>query len=866
MCFGCCANQAESLEKAVRLVQSMFIHAMSVPALNKWTTVAPCVNLIAAMMHFCNVLPEAMGRCFPPEVVSSDSEEEGQPLGVPLDQTKVWRKLARKRQSKAGQFMQDGDSHWLCLLWAMCAAPIMVIHYSLFKRGVFFNERPEEADNDWITTLVLSNRAMNPATKAMSNLTQMILDTVQVATWQPMIGLYGPLLLWPQARLRTVRRTLLTEMGQLWRKLMAPWDRYPWKLVELPLLDGPNQSIFATTFLGERPCCLDAFSAKLRQVAGTKEQLLSPNTLLFLKEVFDRVVPTSTFIERAFARLNRWCDRKGPKPTLSTLAAKHTTYHFRVITERWRKACQKRSLLQPKTNRSRPSWAHGVRKGRAKNGLHIFAREVGLRPNQGLMTQWSRLLPEERSRYSRLARAENTQSKAVQRLGKNAAAEANAACGGFWEMSAASGFPMAKHVVQHNMPTLKELAAEFQQTSRDLQPEDPEAFDGSPDDPQPLFATCLPGSCPHMLDHEQQTFFYDFHKMVLEVILRKGPGPNACAQEPLLLQFKSAFCPVEPCVVVAYHTRKKPIEVALVNLKPVYVEDAGRHILFALALEASAEGYFPFQDSVEFLVALARRAIDWTVSILVAGPVRKLCHFDIVGAEAVSFADLQGQIKREAELKAALQAVKRLTQKKRPAPRQGRSTARKFPRKSCGAPTSEVVPSEGEWEEGSSSSDSSDSNPDLAEGPPSPLPAVRPAVAFGRDEASAATGHGEPAPRQPRRQNQRRGHVWGSCPAFQLAPIHADGSLVPTGWGAICGRHVDPGRPNLQCKKAMSNRGLSDEECQLRLKRWLVQGLDDQAWGSNKREAHVSMGGAQMSQYADGLCSADLDAAVSHSA
>ena len=87
-------------------------------------------------------------------------------------------------------------------------------------------------------------------------------------------------------------------------------------------------------------------------------------------------------------------------------------------------------------------------------------------------------------------------------------------------------------------------------------PEDPEAFDGSPDDPQPLFPTCLPGACP-MLNNEQQTFFYDFHNMVLEVILRKGPGPNACAQEPLPLQFKSAFCPVEPCVVVAYTTPAK---------------------------------------------------------------------------------------------------------------------------------------------------------------------------------------------------------------------------------------------------------------------------------------------------------------------
>ena len=37
----------------------------------------------------------------------------------------------------------------------------------------------------------------------------------------------------------------------------------------------------------------------------------------------------------------------------------------------------------------------------------------------------------------------------------------------------------------------------------------------------------------------------------------------------------------------------------------------------------------------------------------------------------------------------------------------------------------------------------------------------------------------------------------------------------------------------------MTNRALSDEQCQLRLKRWLVQGLDDMDWGDNKRESHA---------------------------
>ena len=92
----------------------------------------------------------------------------------------------------------------------------------------------------------------------------------------------------------------------------------------------------------------------------------------------------------------------------------------------------------------------------------------------------------------------------------------------------------------------------------------------------------------------------------------------------------------------------------------------------------------------------------------------------------------------------------------------------------------------------------------------------------------------------PVRQNRRRGRVWGTNPAFQIAPIHAQGSREPTIWAAICALHHDPHNGGLVCKKAMGH--LSDEECQLRLKRWLAAGLDTAGWSENQRQFHVSMG------------------------
>lgn len=277
------------------------------------------------MQQFSDVVPKAFSRCFEqgPQAESSDSGDEGEEIGVPRDQTKVWRKLARKRQRKAAHFLQDQESAFLTMLWSVVTFPVMLVRYSLFKRGTWLTERSEEAqDVETRSTVSFCNPTLNPAVRACSTVAALLLDTVQVDAWIPLTGLYGPVLTWPQGRLKTTRRCLFTELGQLYRKLLDPWRRYPWKLVELPSLDPAQRLAAAQALFDAPPCCLDCFSAKLREFVGTTEKLLCQETLDFLAAVFVWVVPTSTAIERAFARLNRWCDRKGPKPQLCTLASK----------------------------------------------------------------------------------------------------------------------------------------------------------------------------------------------------------------------------------------------------------------------------------------------------------------------------------------------------------------------------------------------------------------------------------------------------------------------------------------------------------------------------------------------------------------
>ena len=113
------------------------------------------------------------------------------------------------------------------------------------------------------------------------------------------------------------------------------------------------------------------------------------------------------------------------------------------------------------------------------------------------------------------------------------------------------------------------------------------------------------------------------------------------------------------------------------------------------------------------------------------------------------------------------------------------------------------------------------------------------------------------------RHNVKRATVWGRKPGFQIAPIYSEG--VHTGWRAFCGRHTDAAGRALPCRKTVNNgSGLSDSECVLRLKRWLVAGFKDEEWGDNKRSFHLSQGGWQLGAYSAGLSEQELDALVQH--
>ena len=131
-------------------------------------------------------------------------------------------------------------------------------------------------------------------------------------------------------------------------------------------------------------------------------------------------------------------------------------------------------------------------------------------------------------------------------------------------------------------------------------------------------------------------------------------------------------------------------------------------------------------------------------------------------------------------------------------------------------------------------------------------------VGGGVDAGVGGDGAAPPAPPlRGRGRGARRGEGWGRG-RWELAIIERDGVVV--GYGATCKDHEDPG-DSAVCKKSVTigKNGLSLDELKLRLKRWLIAGIDDDDWGEDKRTKHVGMGGLRMVEFAVGLSEEECD-------
>ena len=359
-----------------------------------------------------------------------------------------------------------------------------------------------------------------------------------------------------------------------------------------------------------------------------------------------------------------------------------------------------------------------------------------------------------------------------------------------------------------------------------------EAEDDLPDVSDNLFAVCPHGGCDEELQAAQRPVFREIHDDLVTAVRVIEPLKRDLSAHPLVLEWHSLSLQKRRFVVVAFHIRKPPWDMVLVEL-----EEAGdsEELPFCLAAQLGRQS---IHSDIAFCHELARAASDWVLFRLSIGDLTvDYGIFQAAERKELSRSELR---QAAAEMKQVMLAAKAAKLAQGLTANKKRKSRNSNKRKSKGKRSQTLAPdvSDMEWNSASESGGS--------------------ASDFGADTSSvAAPASSSAGPARSKRVKQSRSIPWGP---FQIAPI------VPaaghSGWGAICGQHCDRGN-SLSCKKAMNRGSLTDAECVLRLKRWLLAGHSDQNWPVHRRRSHhVELGGKGLQDFAQGMSEEAMDALV----
>ena len=407
------------MDKAQKLIESEVLKPMPLPAMNKWTKVAPTVAHIALLGLFHNgfvvdAFKAEFGELQDEESDLSNNEDDK--LGVPANEARKWRLLARRRNMRATNFLAEAQSLWINLLWCRLASSTMILHAMLFKNATWFTDRsPQELSRARHLFATFCDPDTNPAWANLQELLGILTHPepfLALLVWK-----FGPVAQWPQPRRRIVRKAVMVMTGQLARKLILPWQQYPWRLWPLALkdVDDAKRKECAQDLLRSPPCCLDSgFSKRLKHLHPRESELLSSDVQTFLATVFARIAPTSTFIERRFAQFTNWSEKK---PKFSALAAKHVTSFCKGAAQAWR---NKNPNHKKPNHRQRPAWAKDTAK--RTTGYNMFLSEFrksmqgrSFRGDDGrsdfvqeASAAWQRLSQGEKASYGMRARGMNS--------------------------------------------------------------------------------------------------------------------------------------------------------------------------------------------------------------------------------------------------------------------------------------------------------------------------------------------------------------------------------------------------------------------------------------------------------------------------
>ena len=219
------------MERGLSLIMTVIFPHLCRPAANKYTKVHPVSLKVTLMLHFYGLLRRVLLRkCGSKAASSLDDDqsdfEDNAVLGVPDDVLRHFRKVGSKMLDNNASFVFDPFSKMRLLIWCVVCAPVMVIHWSLFKRGTWCTHVPEKRR---CGVFALCSRQRNPVVLAMTKLASMVFDLEESCG----VGWKHLHLVWLRLGQRIVhllQTSIVLEFCHLWRKIVHFLDCYPWKL------------------------------------------------------------------------------------------------------------------------------------------------------------------------------------------------------------------------------------------------------------------------------------------------------------------------------------------------------------------------------------------------------------------------------------------------------------------------------------------------------------------------------------------------------------------------------------------------------------------------------------------------------------
>ena len=145
------------------------------------------------------------------------------------------------------------------------------------------------------------------------------------------------------------------------------WEAWPWKLLGL---FTDNARATAQELFDAPAWQLDAgFSRKLRDLAGSPEELLSSKWSGFIHQCFQRLLLSNAFVEDMFAHMSQWLRPVSRPMKHHLLQAKSC-----LATWSWATVAKRKRANRPHTfhakRRARPAWAKQMRARR--NSCHLL--------------------------------------------------------------------------------------------------------------------------------------------------------------------------------------------------------------------------------------------------------------------------------------------------------------------------------------------------------------------------------------------------------------------------------------------------------------------------------------------------------------